>query len=128
MAMTRLTPQRAAILEYLDGNTDHPSAEDIYRAVRRRYPMISLATVYNTLDALKQEDAVMELSIDTARKRYDPDTRPHNHLICTTCKRIVDIRVRLPLRLPKSEQSGFKITGKHVEFYGLCPDCQDAQV
>ncbi|MBI5598388.1 MAG: transcriptional repressor, partial [Deltaproteobacteria bacterium] len=44
----KLTPQRLAILEYLEGNTSHPTAEDIYRAIKRKHPTVSFATVYNT--------------------------------------------------------------------------------
>ncbi len=53
----KLTPQRLAILEYLNGNTDHPSAEDIYRTVSKKYPTMSFATVYNTLGTLKTAGA-----------------------------------------------------------------------
>ena len=78
----KLTPQRAAIFEYLDGNKSHPSAEDIYLEIKKRYPMISFATVYKTLEALKSRGDILELSVDPERRRYDPDTGPHHHLIC----------------------------------------------
>ena len=50
----KLTPQRLAILNYLEGNKEHPSAEDVYKAVSRKFPTMSLATVYNTLESLKR--------------------------------------------------------------------------
>ena len=50
----KLTPQRLAILQYLEGNTDHPSAEMIYSVVKKKYPMMSFATVYKTIEALKK--------------------------------------------------------------------------
>jgi hypothetical protein len=56
----RLTPQRMAIFDYLKGNKTHPSAEDIYRAVSRRFPTMALATVYNTLAALKRRGQLLE--------------------------------------------------------------------
>ena len=87
----KLTPQRIAILGFLDGNKSHPSAEDIYKAVSKEFPTMSFATVYNTLEALKSKDNILELKIDPAKKRYDPDTTPHHHLICTKCKAIMDI-------------------------------------
>ncbi|MGZ6236918.1 MAG: Fur family transcriptional regulator, partial [Syntrophales bacterium] len=65
----RLTPQRLAILEYLEGNKSHPSASDIYKAVSETHPMMSFATVYNTLDSLKEKKQVLELSIDPQKKR-----------------------------------------------------------
>lgn len=120
----KMTPQRAAIFEFLDGNTSHPSAEDIYKAVHDKYPMMSFTTVYNTLETLKEMGKVWELNIDDDRKRYDPNTKLHHHLICTRCKAIVDIRMDFPLELPDEVTGGFLVTGRHVEFYGLCPECR----
>ncbi|MBI5189176.1 MAG: transcriptional repressor [Nitrospirae bacterium] len=119
----KMTPQRAAILEYLDGNTSHPSAEDIYSAIQKKYPMMSFATVYNTLEALKAKGMLWELNIDDQRKRYDPNTKLHHHLICEKCRAVVDIFKDFDLTVPADIAQGFMITGKHVEFYGLCPDC-----
>ncbi len=119
-----LTPQRLAILEYLDGNTDHPSAEDIYGAVKERFPTMSFATVYNTLQTLRDMGELLELTIDPARRRYDPNPAEHHHLICTECRRIVDIRGPFELALPPDEAAGFDVNGNHVEFYGICPACR----
>ncbi len=124
----KLTPQRMAILGYLDGNTSHPSAEDIFAAVSRRFPGMSLATVYNTLASLKEKGKLLELTIDPAKKRYDPDTRPHHHLICLDCKRVSDIDRAFDLEIPDSLRNGFQITGNHIEFYGYCPECKGAAV
>ncbi len=119
----KLTPQRAAILEYLDGNTSHPSAEAIFAAISPRYPMMSLATVYNTLEALRGAGRVWELNIDEERRRYDPNTAPHHHLICERCRAIVDIHREFDLDVPEELSQGFRITGRHVEFHGICPKC-----
>jgi Fur family peroxide stress response transcriptional regulator len=120
----KLTPQRLAILEYLDGNKNHPSAENIYEAVRRKFPMMSFATVYKTLETLKQKGDLLELTIDPLRRRYDPGTKPHHHLICIMCKKIVDIEAELPVSIPDEAKEGFEVTGNHVEFYGICSDCK----
>jgi len=120
----KMTPQRAAILEYLDGNKSHPSAEDIFDAVRVEYPMISLATVYNTIETLKEMGLLWELSIDDQRKRYDPNTNSHHHLICSRCRKVVDIHMEFDLNVPEDKSHGFELTGRHVEFYGLCGDCR----
>ncbi len=121
----KLTPQRLAVLSYLEGNTDHPSADDIYKAVAVQYPTMSFATVYNTLDVLKEKGYVSELSIDPAKKRFDPNTAPHHHLICTSCKRVKDIQVAFNLDLPETTKGDFRITGNHIEFYGICPVCRE---
>jgi Fur family peroxide stress response transcriptional regulator len=119
----KLTPQRLAILEHLEGNKTHPSAEEIYKAVSRKFPTMSFATVYNTLEKLKEKGIVAELNVDPYKKRFDPDTRPHHHLICMNCKKIIDIHSKFKLHLEEIESEGFKITGNHIEFYGLCSKC-----
>jgi len=120
----KLTPQRLAVLGYLRGNTDHPSAEEIYQALLKQYPTLSFATVYTTLSTLKQKGWLSEITIEAGKKRFDPNTSDHNHLICTTCKKVVDIKIAFNLALPEVVASGFMITGSHVEFFGICPDCR----
>jgi Fur family peroxide stress response transcriptional regulator len=120
----KLTPQRLAILDYLDGNKEHPSAENIYRAVSKKFPTMSFATVYNTLETLRKKGTVLELLIDAAKKRFDPNTAPHHHLICVKCKRIVDIMGDYELSIPDAERMSFEVIGNHIEFHGICQACR----
>ena len=119
----KLTPQRLAILSYLDGNKTHPSAENIYKAVQKQFPTMSFATVYNTLDALKNKGTVQELKIDSNKKRYDPDNSKHHHLICTKCRNIIDIFKDFKLNLSDEMTDGFDIIGNSIEFFGICSKC-----
>jgi len=120
----KLTPQRLAILDYLKENHEHPSADTIYRAMRERFPTISFSTVYNTLSTLAKKGILHELTIDSDKKRFDPGIEPHHHLICVQCKKIVDITVDYELKVPYSFKKGFEIVGNHIEFYGICQNCQ----
>ncbi len=120
----KLTPQRLAIFDYLDGNKDHPSAEDIYKAVSERFPTMSFATVYNNLQTLKDKGLLQELTFDPMRKRFDPNTGPHNHIICIICKKIVDVEESFDVPLPTSLKEDFEIIGSRIEFYGLCKGCK----
>ena len=122
----RLTPQRIAILKYLDGNTSHPTADNIYRDVKQTYPTLSFATVYNTLQTLREHGEVMEITIDPLRKHYDPNTSPHHHVICISCNDLWDVFVDYSdvLKLPSNVAKGIKTVGVHVDFYGLCKNCQ----
>jgi Fur family peroxide stress response transcriptional regulator len=122
----KLTPQRLAILKFLEGNTDHPSADEIFRAVSEQFPTMSFATVYSTLDALRDKGRLLELTIDPGKKRFDPCTEHHHHLICISCKKIVDVKQQFNLDLPEGVKGDFSITGNHIEFYGVCPDCRRA--
>jgi Fur family peroxide stress response transcriptional regulator len=120
----KLTPQRLAILGCLEGNKDHPSAEDIYREVRKSFPTMSFATVYNTLEVLREKGGVQALTIDPERMRYDPDMHAHHHLICLRCKKVVDVHSEVKVDIPADMSQGFDITGSHMEFYGFCPECK----
>lgn len=121
----KMTPQRMAIMKYLEGNTMHPSAADIYAALHEQFPTMSLATVYNTMETLKEQGSIIELSIDPVKKRFDPNPRPHHHLICVKCKAIVDIFLEFPLKLTGNQTMGFEILGNHVDFYGICKNCSN---
>jgi len=121
----KLTPQRLSILAYLEGNKDHPTAEDIYKKVSKKFPTMSLATVYNTLDMLKQKGKLAEITIDPDKRHFDPNLQKHHHLICSVCKRIADVELEFNLALPKEAMQDFQITGNHVEFYGICPECRN---
>ena len=125
----RLTPQRIAILKYLDGNTSHPTADNIYRDVKQTYPTLSFATVYNTLQTLKEHGEVMEVTIDPIRKHYDTNTSPHHHVICISCNELWDVFTDYSdvLKLPSNVAKGIKTVGVHVDFYGLCKNCQKSE-
>ena len=87
----KITPQRIAIVKYLENNHSHPSVERIHRDVARSFPTISLATVYNTLDTLEKIEEVRPLMFNAQRKVYDPDTHSHHHVLCEECGTIQDI-------------------------------------
>ncbi len=121
----KMTPQRLAILEYLEGNTTHPSAEDIFRHVEEKFPSMSFATVYNTLEALKEKGLIMELNIEPGKKRFDPNIEPHHHMICEKCHRIFDVFEDFPVDLPEEYAKRFQVKRCQVVFYGLCRECAE---
>jgi Fur family peroxide stress response transcriptional regulator len=82
--------------------------------------------VYKTLETLKARGRIKEITIDADKRHFDPDIRRHHHAICTNCKIIVDIFMDFDLSADETVLRGFEITGSHVEFYGLCPDCKRA--
>ncbi|RJQ54620.1 MAG: transcriptional repressor [Nitrospiraceae bacterium] len=120
----KLTPQRLAILDYLRDNTNHPSAEDIFKAVKKKFPTMSFATVYNTLETLLNKGGIHELKIETGKKRYDYDVTPHHHIICIKCRKIVDLYKDYKIPLPDEITREFELINKTVEFYGTCRNCK----
>ena len=120
----KLTPQRLAVIYFLDGNTSHPSVSDIFNSISSKFPTMSIATVYNTLDTLKEKGIIKELSIDPDKKRFDPNPEPHHHLMCIKSKKIIDIFSDFYLDLTESQKFGYEILDNHVDFYGICPKCK----
>ncbi len=122
------TAQRAAILEYLRGNTDHPSAAHIYEAVSRQLSAISLTTVYNTLMHLERKGLVQEVpSCGSAGKRFDPNAAPHDHLICRSCNAIFNLDPSLRPPIGAEHLHGFDPKDIVITVYGLCPDCSGTE-
>jgi Fur family peroxide stress response transcriptional regulator len=124
----RLTPQRIELVKLIASSDGHPSAAELYSRVKRRFPTMSHATVYKTLTLLKDIGQVLEINLRDD-SHYDGNRpEPHPHLICMSCKRIVDGDAALDQatlrRLEKA--SGFRIVRSQIELHGLCPDCQRA--
>lgn len=124
----RLTPQRLAVLRVLVGSPDHPSVEQIYEEVRRQHPMISRATVYKTVETLKEMAQVLELEFSGASNRYDGRrAEPHPHLVCRGCGNIQDLELPALMREARevAEKTGYELLGHRLDFYGLCATCQE---
>jgi Fe2+ or Zn2+ uptake regulation protein len=122
----RWTPQRQTIVEALWGSVKHPTAEEIYRLVRRRQPGMSRATVYNTMEALAAVGQIVSIHAPDGTRRFDPNRALHHHLQCRGCGRIVDLPAdRLPKmpRLSPALSQGFRIVGFRIELQGICPRC-----
>jgi Fe2+ or Zn2+ uptake regulation protein len=121
----RITPQRRLILEVLDGDASHPTAEELYQRVVLALPDISRTTVYNTLRELVSLGELREVQgLSAGRLRYDTRSDAHHHLFCTRCQALIDIGCDLEISLAPGESAGYKITRYQVTFYGICPDCQ----
>jgi|GEM_PF-192777 Fur family peroxide stress response transcriptional regulator len=121
----RATPQRVAILAFLEGNTSHPSAEQIYEALKPDMPSLSLGTVYNTLDELLQRGQLQALAISPTRKHVDANPEPHYHFLCEVCGNIYDYPGELQTENASEETKGFKVEKYAVYLYGTCPSCNE---
>lgn len=118
----KVTTQRLEILKYLDQHRTHPTVERIYAAIKTKYPSLSKTTVYNTLETLKRNHLVTELSISGSESRYDLSKDLHHHFLCTRCGRIIDIDMTCP-NMDKIIQGGHHIDEVHGYFKGICSTC-----
>ena len=122
----KVTPQRVAVFEVLCERGGHPTVDQIYREVRKRFPMISLNTVYQIMEALVEMKIVSPVSHGQEAARYETDSAPHHHAICVLCKRIVDVfdPTLGRVRPPRAVKDRFEVLSHRVEFFGYCEDCQ----
>jgi len=120
-----LTVQRRTVYQALSGRRDHPTADQVFDAVRERLPGLSRTTVYRVLDTLVEAGFARKVQHAGGVARFDPITERHHHLVCEACGRLVDVDdAAVPaLRLPQARGSGFRITDYSVSFIGLCGDC-----
>jgi Fe2+ or Zn2+ uptake regulation protein len=122
----RLTPQRRAVFDVLRASHDHPTAREVFDRVQRISPEIGPATVYRSLALLVESGHALELALGGgASARYDANIDRHDHLVCSSCGRAVDIDTPVSARTVAGleAESGFVVTGYDLQFRGLCPDC-----
>jgi Fur family transcriptional regulator, peroxide stress response regulator len=120
-----VTVQRRTVFEALSARRDHPTADQVYDAVKGRIPGLSRTTVYRVLEALVDAGFARKVHHAGGVARFDPVTHRHHHLVCEACGRLVDLDdAAVPtLRLPEARGSGFRIKDYSVSFLGLCGAC-----
>lgn len=119
-----VTHQRLAVYEALHSAHDHPSAEALHAKLKKKYPSLSLATVYKTLQTFQELGLASLVNYPHVEARYDAITRKHHHAICEKCGRIEDLFDAKLDSLPAPRAKGFKVTSHSVHFRGLCQSCQ----
>jgi Fur family peroxide stress response transcriptional regulator len=119
------THQRHVVYEAVVASHGHRSPEQIYAAVRKRVPSISLATVYNNLRLFVEHGLLREVTPHASTLRVDGNLEPHHHLVCSRCKSVQDIEgdfITLK-RISRQLPDGFDLTQPLVEVFGLCRRC-----
>ena len=121
-----LTVQRRDILRTILERDDHPSADQVYEAVKGRIPGLSRTTVYRVLDTLVELGAVRRLHHPGSGARFDGKLQRHHHLVCRKCGCVIDIdNAGLDrLKVPAGQRHGFQIEDYSVHFTGLCQECR----
>jgi Fur family transcriptional regulator, peroxide stress response regulator len=121
-----VTAQRRAVFEAILGRSDHPTAEQLHRKVRRQLPQISRMTVHRILGTFVSLGLVAKTCHPGSAARFDPNLDRHHHLVCLECGRIIDVEdPRLnQLPWPKVNAHDFQIEDYHVHFRGHCARCR----
>ena len=122
----KLTHQRREIFRDVAEDTTHPSAEDVYKRLKRRLPALSLDTVYRTLATFEQLGLIQRVQLLENIGRYDSNVSTHHHIECRRCQSIRDFDWPEFDALDASfaAEGWGKVTGKRVEVWGVCDQCQ----
>ena len=124
---TKQFRKRNAILSCLRGTTSHPSAEMVHTMLQQDHPDISLATVYRNLSWFKDQGMIVSIGTVRCIERFDANTEPHVHFICTGCGAVVDMHeIQVPQELNQQveETSGCRVESCQLSFTGLCGKCR----
>jgi Fur family peroxide stress response transcriptional regulator len=122
----KATPQRIAICRFALSSRDHPTAQQVYDDVRKIHPTVSLATVYKTLQVLRNLDLIQELDLPHGQARFDSYMKPHINLICLQCGNIIDLDDTTALEITSKVAAAarFKPKGQRIDIFGTCRRCR----
>ncbi len=122
----RITGQRKKIFEYVSSVRTHPTAEDVYEAVKKEIPSITLATVYRNLHILVEQGKISKLGINN-EYHFDGLTQAHQHLVCNKCDKISDFEDKElnEYVLKKISGNSFNVTELSIQAEGICMGCSN---
>lgn len=126
-AHTKQFKKRNAILTCLRETDTHPSAEMVHEMLHAEHPDISLATVYRNLARFKAQGLIQSVATVRGIERFDANTDPHVHFICSNCDAVMDLpQIEVPQRLSCDVEScsGCQVSSCQLTFTGLCGNCQ----
>ena len=120
--------KRDAILNCLKSTTCHPGADWIYTRLKPEIPDLSLGTVYRNLAYFKENGQIVSLGTVNGVERFDYNTTPHVHFICTGCGAVEDLhQIAVPQELTEeaTAHTGARISACSLTFTGLCGHCNN---
>jgi Fur family peroxide stress response transcriptional regulator len=118
----RFTPQRQHVYEVLLQKRDHPTAEEVFIRSKRTLPDISMATVYNCLDALVKCGLLRLVQLERGATRYCPNMEEHCHYYCDECGTVFDVALAAETAVGPRPR-GFKVDHYEIAVHGLCAEC-----
>lgn len=118
----KVSEQRIQILDFLNKVESHPTADEIFKSLNREDPVLSRATVYNTLHSFVDKGVISALDLRDNETRYDLITHEHGHFRCNVCGTIYN--VEFDQNSLKMDLPGFQIDELSVTMRGVCPNCR----
>ena len=127
LMQSRNSAQRNLVLNIMEGNKSHPTADHIYKEARKADPHISRGTVYRNLNLLVENGNVLRIEVPDGAYHFDSNLLVHYHFYCRKCNRLFDVPDFSPLQVIETqkelEKLGYKAVNHKIIFDGICPDC-----
>ena len=122
---SRNTIQKQLILQAISHRRDHPTAEQIYQAIKQAHPTVGRGTVYRNLNLLAEQGRISKLIVMDGAGRFDPNTNGHYHLHCKICCTFIDLDADYSTDLDEKIRNlyGIHIDSHQAVFMGVCPNC-----
>lgn len=121
-----MTKYAKAIYEIVETSRSHMTADQIFEALRKRYPAVVLATVYNNLNKLWESGYIRKVAVEGMPDRYDRAER-HDHLMCKVCGRLQDLE--LPDLIGQLQQQvDVPVLAYDLKLLYICEDCRNTHV
>lgn len=121
----RVTPQRFAVYANLLNRADHPTAEQLLHDLNQDAPISSQATIYTSLQALRDVGLIREVLLEEGVCRYDANVLPHHHFRCSACGAIEDIPWEKFEQINVQQlRPGLQVESYEVIVHGVCDTCQ----
>ena len=124
--MNNYSRQREIILETLKEVNIHPTAEELYKLVNRKYPKISKSTVYRNINILVQSNVIRKIKMLSGADRFDYICKEHYHAICEKCGKVFDFDYSFnkeELKEIIKNQTGIITDADNIAIYGICEEC-----
>ena len=122
MPARKRSRKRDAIYECVCATKSHPTAEWVYGQLKPTIPDLSLGTVYRNLAMFRQEGKIVSVGTVDGMERFDANTVPHAHFVCTHCNAVIDVDVPLPEELIAAVDCG-SVHHCELTFFGVCKSC-----
>lgn len=124
----KYSKQREKILEVLNQNKIHPTAEKIYSLLLARGEKVGLATVYRNLKQLVESKKVLSVKTFEPTERFDGTLSPHYHFLCEKCNTVYDLPIEITQDLTNNtEKLGYSVTKYNIMISGICPNCKNKE-
>lgn len=123
----RRSKQRNRILELLRSTVSHPTADWLYQQLKIEFQQLSMGTVYRNLSILINQGLVKKIHFGSTFDRFEANIKPHYHLICESCGKILDFEMPIydDLNKQAKQLTTFNIRHHKIEFFGVCKNCNN---